>query len=64
MHPSAEIEKNYEAALATEMAVIAALKPGITFAEVFAAGLQALQETAPDLVEKLYKRDLGLVAVF
>uniref|UniRef100_A0A1I7TTK9 FACT complex subunit n=1 Tax=Caenorhabditis tropicalis TaxID=1561998 RepID=A0A1I7TTK9_9PELO len=57
--PSSELEAAYEAVLAAELAVIAALKPGVKLNEVYKVGVNTLAEKSPKLVENLNKKELG-----
>lgn len=57
--PSAELESAYEAILATELAVIAALKPGVKLSDVYKIGVDTLTDKNPKLAESLNKKELG-----
>lgn len=59
--PSKELEENYEAILSCEMAVVDALVPGAKLSEVYEAGVSALKQIKPDLVEKMHKKELGFL---
>ncbi|CAB3408807.1 unnamed protein product [Caenorhabditis bovis] len=59
--PSSSLEAAYEAVLATEQAVIAALKPGVKLSDVYQIGVKTLEEKDPKLVEKLHKKEFGFV---
>lgn len=57
--PSSDLEAAYESILATEQAVIAALKPGAKLSEVYQVGIDTLTKKSPKLVENLNKKELG-----
>lgn len=57
--PSSELETAYEAILAAELAVIAALKPGAKLSDVYKIGIDTLTEKSPKLAETLNKKELG-----
>ncbi|EGT48468.1 hypothetical protein CAEBREN_01600 [Caenorhabditis brenneri] len=57
--PSAELEAAYEAVLAAELAVIAALKPGVKLSDVYKVGVDTLSSKSPKLIETLNKKELG-----
>lgn len=59
VEPSKNLEEAYEALLATQLAVIAALKPGAKLSDVHAIGVKTFREKCPSLVDNLYKKDFG-----
>ncbi|PIO52583.1 peptidase, M24 family, partial [Teladorsagia circumcincta] len=61
VEPSKNLEDAYEALLATQMAVIEALKPGAKLSDVHALGVKTFREKCPSLADNLYKKDFGFV---
>ncbi|EYC04713.1 hypothetical protein Y032_0086g1947 [Ancylostoma ceylanicum] len=61
VEPSKSLEEAYEGLLATQAAVIEALKPDAKLCDVYAAGVKAFREKCPDFADKLYKKDFGFV---
>ncbi|CAI2302535.1 unnamed protein product [Caenorhabditis sp. 36 PRJEB53466] len=57
--PSSDLENAYEAILATEQAVMAALKPGVKLSEVYKTGIDTLTKKNPKLLDTLNKKELG-----
>ncbi|KAK6014799.1 hydrolase, alpha/beta domain protein [Ostertagia ostertagi] len=61
VEPSKNLEDAYEGLLATQMAVIEALKPGAKLSDVHALGVKTFREKCPSLADNLYKKDFGFV---
>uniref|UniRef100_A0A8R1HXU7 FACT complex subunit n=1 Tax=Caenorhabditis japonica TaxID=281687 RepID=A0A8R1HXU7_CAEJA len=57
--PSSDLEAAYEAILAAEQAVMAALKPGAKLSDVYKVGIDTLTAKNPKLAESLNKKELG-----
>ncbi|KHJ95261.1 hydrolase, alpha/beta domain protein [Oesophagostomum dentatum] len=61
VEPSKNLEDAYEGLLATQAAVIEALKPGAKLCDVYSVGVKTFREKCPDIADKLYKKDFGFV---
>ncbi|XGW19884.1 hypothetical protein V3C99_003600 [Haemonchus contortus] len=61
VEPSKNLEEAYEGLLATQLAVIEALKPGAKLNDVYAIGVKTFREKCPTLADNLYKKDFGFV---
>ncbi|KAK6730106.1 hypothetical protein RB195_006893 [Necator americanus] len=61
VEPSKNLEEAYEGLLATQAAVVEALKPGARLCDVYLVGIKVFREKCPDIADKLYKKDFGFV---
>ncbi|KAE9420524.1 hypothetical protein Angca_003055 [Angiostrongylus cantonensis] len=61
VEPSKNLEEAYEALLATQAAIIEALKPDTKLCDVYANGVKVFLGKCPSLGDNLYKRDFGFV---
>jgi nucleosome binding factor SPN SPT16 subunit len=57
--PAKEVINDYESLLVVETAVINALKPGAKLCDAYKAGVDALRESNPDMIDKLTKNNFG-----
>ena len=55
VNPTEKQKENYEFLVALEEHVLAGMKEGVTFANVYKRGLEYVKENRPDLVDKLTK---------
>ncbi|VDL87543.1 unnamed protein product, partial [Nippostrongylus brasiliensis] len=59
VEPSKNLEEAYEGLLATQAAIIEALKPGVKLSDVYAVGVKTFREKCPSVADNLYKKDFG-----